>query len=214
MIKARCKAGYIFGCRLAYANAAAFIKTGGIAVGDQVLIKLCSPTLAGIKTGNLFTVDCDDIELFNHEVRGFNIRLADKGLRMIPIKYWNGHVLIYLYRPSFLKRDFSDKEVCKVLKEKGYSYNNSDLCVAELSKHLRKDSKFPHEIGLFLGYPVKDVVGFMNDSRKGVQYTGFWKVYGDKDSALATFDRYKRVTEIYSMAHENGASLEQLTVAG
>ena len=181
-------------------------------MGDQLLISLCSPTLAGLKTGNLFTVDIDDRDSFNKEVRDFNYRFAKKGLRMIPVKYYEKRVLIYVYRPDFLKRDFANKEVCKVLKEKGYSYSNADLCVAELAKHLRQDSKFPHEIGLFLGYPVTDVLGFMKSPDEGVKYTGFWKVYGDTKSALETFDKYKKVTEIYSTAHRNGVSLEQLTV--
>ena len=187
-------------------------KTGETKMGDQLLISLCSPTLAGLKTGNLFTVDIDDRDSFNKEVRDFNYRFAKKGLRMIPVKYYENRVLIYVYRPDFLKRDFANKEVCKVLKEKGYSYSNADLCVAELAKHLRQDSKFPHEIGLFLGYPVTDVLGFMKSPEEGVKYTGFWKVYGDTKSALETFDKYKKVTEIYSTAHRNGVSLEQLTV--
>jgi hypothetical protein len=181
-------------------------------MGDQMLIRLCSPTLAGIKTGNLFTVDIDDRAKFNIEVREFNCRLSGKGIRMIPVKYSGGHVLIYLYRPAFLKRDFANEEACRILKEKGYSYKNADLCVAELARHLAKDTSFPHEIGLFLGYPVADVLGFMKSPEEGVKYTGFWKVYGDKDSALRTFDKYKKCTEIYSRAHRNGTSLEQLTV--
>ena len=64
-------------------------------MGDQLLIRLCSPTLAGIKTGNLFTVDVDDRDMFNCEVREFNARLSGKGIRMIPVRYWKGHVLIY-----------------------------------------------------------------------------------------------------------------------
>ncbi|MCR5671019.1 MAG: DUF3793 family protein [Butyrivibrio sp.] len=183
-------------------------------MGDQLLIRLCSPTLAGLKTGNLFTVDIDDRDKFNSEVREFNYRLSGKGIRMIPVRYWQGHVLIYLYRPNLLKRDFADKEVKKILKEKGYSYTNADLCVAQLARHLAKDESFPHEIGLFLGYPVEDVIGFMKSPEEGVKYTGFWKVYGDTESALRTFDRYKKCTEIYSMAHRNGRTLEQLTVAG
>ncbi|WP_026652384.1 DUF3793 family protein [Butyrivibrio proteoclasticus] len=182
-------------------------------MGDQLLIRLCSPTLAGLKTGNLFTVDCDDRQKFNSEVRGFNARLLSKGIRMIPVKYWKGHVLIYLYRPDLLKRDFSNQEVCKILKEKGYSYHNADRCVAELADHLKQDASFPHEIGLFLGYPVADVLGFMKSPEKGVKYTGFWKVYSDEASALKTFDQYKKCTEIYSRAHQNGKTLEQLAVA-
>ncbi|MCR5404650.1 MAG: DUF3793 family protein [Butyrivibrio sp.] len=183
-------------------------------MGDQMLIKLCSPTLAGIKTGNLFTVDCTDRCKFNSEVRDFNSRLSGKGIRMIPVKFSKGHALIYVYRPSHLKRDFANEEVCRILREKGYSYANAERCVAELAGHLAKDSAFPHEIGLFLGYPVTDVLGFMRDPEDGVKYTGFWKVYGDTEAALKTFDSYKKCTEIYSRAHKNGKSLEQLTVAG
>lgn len=181
-------------------------------MGDQMLIRLCSPTLAGLKTGNLFTVDVEDIVKFNAEVREFNCRLSGKGIRMIPVRYCKGHVLIYVYRPAFLKRDLANEQACRILKGKGYSYKNADLCVAELARHLSKDKSFPHEIGLFLGYPVADVLGFMKNPNEGVKYTGFWKVYGDKESALKTFDKYKKCTEIYSRAHRNGTSLEQLTV--
>lgn len=181
-------------------------------MGDQLLIRLCSPTFAGLKTGNLFSVDIKDREKFNAEVREFNRRFACKGIRMIPVKYSKKHVLIYVYRPKMLKRDFANEQVCRVLKEKGYSYSNADRCVAQLVKHLEQDSDFPHEIGLFLGYPVDDVLGFMRSSREGVKYTGVWKVYSNKDAALETFDRYKRCTEIYKKAHNNGVSLDELTV--
>ncbi len=181
-------------------------------MGDQLLIRLCSPTFAGLKTGNLFSVDINDREKFNAEVREFNRRFACKGIRMIPVKYSKKYVLIYVYRPKMLKRDFANEQVCRVLKEKGYSYSNADRCVAQLVKHLEQDSDFPHEIGLFLGYPVDDVLGFMRSSREGVKYTGVWKVYSNKDAALETFDRYKRCTEIYKKAHNNGVSLDELTV--
>ena len=181
-------------------------------MGDQILVDFCSPTLAGLKTGNLFTVEYDEKKEFIKEIREFNERLKNKGIRIIPVRYLSNKAVVYLYRPEMLKKDFTDREVCKILKEKGYSYSNTDLCVAELARHLAEDASFPHEIGLFLGYPVEDVQGFMRSPKEGVKYTGFWKVYGDIDSALKTFERYKKCTEIYSTAHERGASLEQLTV--
>jgi hypothetical protein len=182
-------------------------------MGDQFLINLCSPTLAGIKTGNLFTVECDDKDKFYREVSEFNIRLSSKGIRMIPVRFSRGRMLIYLYRPSFLKRDLANEEACKILRQKGYTVANADLCVAELARHLANDSSFPHEIGLFLGYPVRDVLGFMKSPEEGVMYTGFWKVYGDKDEALRTFARYRKCTEVYCRAHKKGRTLEQLTVS-
>ena len=182
-------------------------------MGDQLLIDLCSPTLAGLKTGNLFTVECEDKKDFYREVGGFNKRLSSKGIRMLPARFSKGRMLVYLYRPAHLKRDLESEEVCRILREKGYSCDNCEKCVAELFEHLRSDSSFPHEIGLFLGYPVCDVAGFMKDPEEGVMYTGVWKVYDNKEEALKTFARYKKCTEVYIKAHEKGRTLEQLTVA-
>ena len=51
-------------------------------------------------------------------------------------------------------------------------------------------SDFPHEVGLFLGYPVWDVKGFIE--HKGQQYKlcGYWKVYDDVPGALCKFEEY------------------------
>ena len=55
---------------------------------------------------------------------------------------------------------------------------------------------FPHEVGLFLGYPLKDVKGFVqkqrpNDSGQGVA----WRIYGDSDSSLALMGRFNAARE-------------------
>ena len=45
--------------------------------------------------------------------------------------------------------------------------------------------KFPHEIGIFLGYPLADVAGFIRNKGRNCKCIGTWKVYGDafeKDS--------------------------------
>ena len=36
---------------------------------------------------------------------------------------------------------------------------------------------FPHEIGLFLGYPAEDVAGFISHKGHDFCYSGYWKVY-------------------------------------
>ena len=154
-----------------------------------MLIRLCSPTLAGLKTGNLFTVDIDDREKFNIEVREFNCRLSGKGIRMIPVKYSEGHVLIYLYRPAFLKRDLANEEARRILKKKGYSFRNADLCVAELARHLTKDKSFPHEIGLFLGYPVADVIA----NNDGASCKDICCIVRGKDSTIGVATVYRMI---------------------
>ena len=47
---------------------------------DNIIVENCSPTLAGIKTGNIFTVDRSLITDINEELRQLNQCFAGKGL--------------------------------------------------------------------------------------------------------------------------------------
>ena len=57
----------------------------------------------------------------------------------------------------------------------------------------RSRTVFPHEIGLLLGYPLKDVKAFIENSGKNYLLSGYWKVYHDKERALEIFDAYTKV---------------------
>ena len=179
---------------------------------DSILIENCSPTLAGIKTGNIFTIDRNLICDINEELRELNRCFTGKGLRAIPLKITEKSVIIYLYRPARLKEDLSSDEARNILQSKGYSCNSIESDIVHLIRHMRSDSTFPHEIGLFLGYPPIDVKGFMEDTRKGVKCVGYWKVYGDKEKAEKTFSRFKKCTEIYKKCLLRGRCLSQMVV--
>ena len=78
--------------------------------------------------------------------------------------------MIYIYRPALLEKDMNVREASEILRGKGYIPEEAGRCVAELACRLRSYSdtgEFPHEIGLFLGYPPEDVKGFMNHRREG-----------------------------------------------
>ena len=47
---------------------------------EELIIEHCSPTLAGIKTGSLFSVIINDDTDINRDVRELNNRLKKKGL--------------------------------------------------------------------------------------------------------------------------------------
>ena len=51
----------------------------------------------------------------------------------------------------------------------------------------RKGKRFPHEIGVLLGYPAEDVKGFVVNEGKNYLYSGYWKVYGDLSEAKQLF---------------------------
>ncbi len=179
---------------------------------DEIIIKQCSPTLAGIKTANLFPVDyTTEHELIN-DLRNLNNRLSSKGLRIIPVKYSNKKALIYIYRPSKLLRDLSNPEAVEILSAMDYPVNSPEKCIAKLMTKLRLEDSFPHEIGLFLGYPPEDVKGFI-ENKTNCKCVGFWKVYGDVQKANTTFNLYRKCSGIYYDCWQQGRTIEKLSVA-
>ena len=84
--------------------------------------------------------------------------------------------------------------------------------VAFLARMMREKEVFPHEVGLFLGYPPEDVLGFMKSSREGVKCVGCWKVYGDEARARAAFWRFQRCREVFEENVQRGRKLEALIV--
>ncbi|SNU05192.1 Protein of unknown function [Lachnospiraceae bacterium] len=182
---------------------------------DEMIVEFCSPTLAGIKTGNLFSYEYCDYNQFVKDVRRVNIILLKKGIELIPIRCLNHRALIYIFRPSFLEKDFCDKDTSQLLKELGYDTLNAAACVRCLSNKINtinSSKEFPHEIGLFLGYPVEDVKGFIKYKGECSKCIGCWKVYGDVMKAEDTFDRYKKCTNDYMARFKQGTTLDQLAV--
>ena len=181
-------------------------------MSEELIIQNCSPTLAGIKTGSLFSVRITDETDIYKEVRELNDELRRKGLRVIPLKRTAEYALIYIYRPNFLKKDFKDPQALNILKSRGYDCENPESCIVQLVEHLKTDDSFPHEIGLFLGYPPADVKGFIENPCKGVKCCGYWKAYSEPEKAKYTFMRFRKCTEIYGEMNKRGKSLAQLAV--
>ena len=181
-------------------------------MSDAFLVEHCAPTFAGLKTGNLFRISYADIEAFREELRKLNGILKKKGLRAVPVRMTAEFALVYLYRPDFLKRDLGSEEATRLLKSLGYEPQSVNRSVAFLARMMREKEAFPHEVGLFLGYPPEDVLSFMKSSREGVKCVGCWKVYGDEARARAAFWRFQRCREVFEENVQRGRKLEALIV--
>lgn len=182
-------------------------------MSEELIIRHCSPTLAGMKTGNMFACPFSSEEDIKNSIRILNKKLIRKGLRILPLRYSNGRALIYVYRPKKLKQDLINTSASCILHKIGYPYNNPDHCVAQLIKKLRSSSDFPHEIGLFLGYPPEDVQGFIENKAEKYKCTGCWKVYGDENKARRIFSEYKKCAYNYYRLWQKGKTIEWLTAA-
>ena len=72
---------------------------------------------------------------------------------------------------------------------------------------------FPHEIGVFLGYPLEDVVGFIRHRGKCFTCCGCWKSYGDPAAAQQHFDQLAKCTAVYLRLFHSGTPILKLAVA-
>ncbi|MCR5153646.1 MAG: DUF3793 family protein, partial [Lachnospiraceae bacterium] len=143
---------------------------------EDDLIKMSAPTLAAIKTGSLFayTYDCC-YKLFS-ELAGVNEKLNKKGVYVTILNLSTEKTLIYVYRKSDLLKLLKDSLYRLFLETEGYSSTLRDAAVSDeefiklhletLSKKLSCSVNFPHEIGIFLGYPLEDVKGFIENKGK------------------------------------------------
>ena len=187
---------------------------GNQQMSNDYLIMNCSPTLAGLKTGNMFNVKGLACANAKDELRKLNKVLTARGLRAVPLRYGNNSTLIYIYRPDYLQRDLSSPEAASILREKGYVHGTVEKYIAQLACRICSDGTFPHEVGLFLGYPPSDVKGFMKDPKGGKPCVGYWRVYENLEEAKKTFAKFRKCTEMYIKQLEKGRPLETLIVSG
>lgn len=183
-------------------------------MSEDYLIRNCAPTLAKLKTANLFSCPYKNKLEVVEALCGLNRKLSRKGLRILPLRFSEDKALIYLYRPNLLAADLRHSEAIRILNPMGYNCANSEQCLAHLARKLRTQETFPHEIGLFLGYPPGDVCGFMENRPCSCKCVGCWKVYTDEAGAKRKFDQYRKCTKIYCQQWAKGIDIERLTVAG
>ena len=179
---------------------------------EQYLINHCAPTLASLKTANLFNCTAENPTALQMAVSRWQALLAPKGVELLLLRESGDRALVYVYRPDRLARDLQQPGVAAFLAHCGYTGTAPAACLDVLRRKLAVSSDFPHEIGLFLSYPAEDVRGFLE--HRPCKCTGCWKVYENEEAARKTFDRYKKCTEIYCKQYAKGTNIERLTVAG
>lgn len=182
-------------------------------MSEQTLIMYTSPTLAGMKTGSLFAQKFTDKNIMLQEIREYNRKFEKKGLCLIPVGWQENRVLLYLFRPSSLAKDLSESSRRRILQDAGYECTNTSQCIRKLIERIGEGESFPHEIGVFLGYPPEDVEGFIKNGAANCKCIGLWKVYGDVTKAQKMFALYKQCTRCYCRQWSQGVPLEKLLVA-
>ena len=175
---------------------------------DWALAYHCAPALAGIKPADLFSWPLTAME----EMREYQSALAACGVQLRVLRQGRRQLLL-VYRAKCLERCLACAAVRQMLLSAGYPPEGT---VEELLSHLMtrlQGESFPHEIGLFLGYPPADVEGFCKNKGQNYKCAGCWKVYCDECQARRTFEKFRKCREVYTRLWRQGRSVLQLTVA-
>ncbi len=151
--------------------------------------------LAGAKPANLIRLSnrqqlCG--RNLHHLWRSFGASLlADSKLQVLSLRDNSEGELLLFFSSDLLHQLLRAPAVTTFLQQLGYP-PSGDLqsTLAELQGRFRDDFALPHEIGVFLGYPLKDVAGYMG--RTDLPCTGcrLWRIYGDPGPSLALSEHY------------------------
>ena len=182
---------------------------------EQLLVTHCAPTLANIKTANLFCCGLPRETLLS-AVRFWNKKFRSAGVHILLLKPCphSGRHLVYVYRQARLRHDLMRPDAAALLHAEGYPDTESLLqLLSFLAQRLRSNADFPHEIGLFLGYPAADVSGFITHKGKNYCCSGIWKAYTNPKQAQRCFDAYRCCAQTYQRHYKKGKTILQLTLA-
>lgn len=102
-----------------------------------------------------------------------------------------GFIQLFFYVPDDFSRFLARRDVSSLLRKAGYREPlTAEHALDQLEQRMNAGT-FPHEVGIFLGYPLKDVAAFMGWIRLPFACQGPWKMYGDPRKSLGLAERFR-----------------------
>ena len=163
----------------------------------------CGVTFAGLKIASLVSLRKGEEDV----IQTLSRRFAGKGFAFILLREDEERLLVYICHRARLTKYLFSPDVRAFLARFGYEYGSAEEALEQLK--YRMHGEFPHEIGIFLGYPLADVRGFLRDPNSCV-LCGCWKVYDNADEAARTFERFRRCSACICRHMDRGRSLTQI----
>ncbi len=150
--------------------------------GDEFvtwLVQILGPVLIGIKPAELISFPKYDSELpiKLNKIEEYIGRCHKISFKVFTYKKTSVKVLFY--NPRSLDNYLRKNNNLKFLKSLEYPVKYSLDIYLEFLINKIKDGNIPDEIGVFLGYPLKDIIGFMGHPSLKLTKVNGWRVYGD-----------------------------------
>lgn len=177
---------------------------------EKMIAYHCAPSLAGIKPANIVACQKSKVNNIDKELERLNKELNVKDIYLEILCQCEKRALIIVYRKSLLENHLQSRVNRAFLRKYGYEKAESLASYMEILKGRLDFECFPHEIGVFLGYPIKDIHSFINHRDSGCLLCGEWKVYHNAKQAEKLFRRYKSCRKALSEKVAAGSSLAQI----
>lgn len=169
----------------------------------------CSPVLTGIKISNLLIIPNSQVSVVCSTFRNTQISTS------IFLRS-NDKTTMLVYNKKFVEGYIRELKVSQFLKS--FGYENLNLCSILVELRLRytnykeTGTNFPHELGVLLGYPICDVISFIENQGKNSLYTGYWKVYHNVEETKGIFLMYNKSREYVIKRLASGTSIQNILI--
>ncbi len=173
------------------------------------LVLQCAPFLKGIKAAAIINLPFQAGEMLEKVLAGTGISYRVLAAR-------KDRCLVFLYRKVTFERHISRRENVEFLAGFGYAEGTAEGMLERLADRIGmyagQEMVFPHEIGVFLDYPLADVEGFIQNGGRDYLLSGYWKVYHDPDGAKELFRAYDRARDCAVRELLQGKEMSEIAV--
>lgn len=180
---------------------------------EALIARHCAPALAGIKPANIASCQKSRIPDIHGEIERLNSQLNGSDIYLEIICECEKRALVMVYRKNVLEKHLQKRNNRVFLSKYGYPETDGISDYIEYLKTRLMHDAFPHEIGVFLGYPLRDIYCFINHRGEGCLLIGEWKVYHDAENAQKLFVRYNACRKALVKRVADGRTLAQIFCA-
>lgn len=167
----------------------------------------CAPLISGLKVSNLLIISAEDEALVR-------VILRRSGISFFRLLRTGEKVTFLLFRKNPLEAYLKQQEVEAMLAEAGYAELSLGNILSTFQKryahYMSAGGRFPHEMGLLLGYPAEDVKGFVENKGKNFLYSGYWKVYADVEEKRRLFQKFENAKETVIQLLSYGVGIQDI----